>query len=283
MMSLILYYFGVVIALIIILLIILYMCIPSEKYISKNIHHYAFFDKSIQKINYHQTNAFYRKLDSVYMSNTIKRELFKTITDFIKHSNIFEENNIPKSLRFIISGKEGIGKTTLIEALATEIDYGLIHFPKNNYSEKMIHAFFNDVNNLLPHNNIVVFDNINFNLISEYNKELYDLLAELIIKNNKNNIFIFIFNELKTIPYIFSNNFHIHHHYHMDSSINYVMDMIDDNLDTSDEYKEIKLKQIKNNFLQLNHKITPGYIIPYLMFNEDFGKSLDRFFKIIKN
>jgi hypothetical protein len=43
-----------------------------------------------------------------------------------------------------------------------------------------------------------------------------------------------------------------------------------------------KIIEIKNNFLQINHKLTPGIIIPYLMFNEDFQKSLDRFFKIIK-
>jgi hypothetical protein len=45
---------------------------------------------------------------------------------------------------------------------------------------------------------------------------------------------------------------------------------------------ENKLIEIKNNFLKINHKLTPGIIIPYLMFNEDFQKSLDRFFKIIK-
>jgi hypothetical protein len=44
-----------------------------------------------------------------------------------------------------------------------------------------------------------------------------------------------------------------------------------------------KLDDIKNKFLQINHKITPGYIIPYLVFNEDFEKSLERFFRVIKN
>lgn len=269
--------------LIIIFICILWIYIGSNKSVIKNIHHYAFYDKLSQTIMYHQANSFCRKLDSVYMSKTIKKDIFTTITDFIKHSKIFDENNLPKSLRLILSGKECIGKTTLIEALATESDYSLIHFPKNNYSEKMIHAFFNDINKNLSPNNIIVFDNINFNSIYEFNNQLYDLLCELIIKNNRNNIFIFVFNDLKSIPHIFSTNFHIHHHYHMDTNINYIMDIINDNLDESDEFREAKLKIIRNNFLQLNHKITPGYIIPYLMFNEDFGKSLDRFFKIIKN
>jgi len=271
-----------IIVLVIIIICLIYICFPSNNTILKNINHYAFFDKTTQTIMYHQSNPFYRKLSSVYMSNSVKNEFYTTVTDFIKHSNIFDENNVPKSLRLILSGKECIGKTTLIEAIATEIDYGLIHFPKNNYSEKMIHAFFKDLNKNLSPNNIIVFNDINFDSIYEHNKQLYDLLSELIIKNNKNNIFVFIFNDLKSIPIIFSTNFHIHHHYHMDTNINYIMDIINDNI-SNNEFKEIKLNIIKNNFLQINHKITPGYIIPYLMFNEDFGKSLDRFFKIIKN
>jgi len=278
MSNITLYCLCVVLLILVIIICILYTSFKYDN-LTKNIHHYAFYDKSTQTIVYHQINPFYRKLNTVYMSNTIKKEIFDTITDFIKHSKIFEENNMPKNLRLMLTGKEGIGKRTLIEAIATEIDYVLIHFPKNNYSEKMIHAFFKEINNLSSPN-IIIFDNINFNSINEFNAQLYNLISELIIKNNKNNIFIFIFNELKSVPFIFSSNFHIHHHYNMDVSINYIMDMICDNIHNSDE---TKLKIIRNNFLQLNHKLTPGYIIPYLMFNEDFEKSLVRFFKIIKN
>ena len=274
--------YALLIITIIFVICMIYMTFVSNDVISKNIHHYTFFDKSTKKIIFHASNPFYRKLNSVYMSNSIKTLLFSTITDFIKHSNMFKTNNVPRSLRLILSGKEGIGKTTLVEAIASEIDYGIIHFPKNNYSEIMIHAFFNDINNNISSNNIILFDNINFNSINEYNKQLYDLLAELIIKNDKNNIFIFIFTELKVIDFNFLSNYHIHHHYHMDVNINYIMDMINDNI-YDDVNKDIKLKNIRQNFLQLNHKITPGYIIPYLLFNEDFQKSLDRFFKIIKN
>ena len=256
-------------------------CISTEV-ISKNIHYYTFFDKSTKKILFHTSNPFYRKLNSVYMSNSIKSQLISTVNDFKKYSNMFKQNNVPRSLRLILSGKEGIGKTTLIEAIASEIDYGLIHFPKNNYSEMMINAFFNELNTNISPNNIIVFDDINFNSIYEYNKQLYDLLADQIIRNDKNNIFIFTFTDLKSIEYIFTNNFHIHHHYHMDVNINYIMDMINDNID-DDENKEVNLKIIRQNFLHINHKITLGYIIPYLLFNEDFQKSLERFFRIIKN
>ena len=277
----ILYSIGVILCVVTILL--LYVVFGSEEIITRNIHHWVFYDKSTKKIMYHQSNPFYRRFNDLYMSNTVKTELITTVQDFNKHSNSFKEKNVPRSLRLILSGKEGIGKTTLTETIASEFEYGIIHFPKNNYSEKMIHSFFKSIN--LTTHNIITFDNIDFNSIIYYNRQLYDLLAELIIKNDKNNIFIFTFSDLNTIPSTFTSNFHIHHHYHMDTHINYIMKMISDQLNktNANENNEKKLKEIKENLLQLNHKITPGYIIPYLAFNEDFQKSLDRFFAIIKH
>jgi hypothetical protein len=127
--------------------------------------------------------------------------------------------------------------------------------------------------------------NIDFNAVETYNKHLYDLLAELIIKNDKKNIFIFTFNQLNNIPVIFTTTYHIHHHYHMDTNISILMNFIKDNLNqwSEDELDLNKLNEIKNKIIRINHKITPGYIIPYLLFNEDFEKSLARFFRVIRN
>ena len=63
------------------------------------------------------------------------------------------------------------------------------------------------------------------------------------------------------------------------------MNFIKDNLHqwSEDETDSEKLDEIKNKIIRINHKITPGYIIPYLLFNEDFEKSLDRFFRVIRN
>jgi hypothetical protein len=66
----------------------------------------------------------------------------------------------------------------------------------------------------------------------------------------------------------------------MDTNIDYVLNYIQDNLTDCDTEM---LNEIKNNFLQINPKIIPGNIIPYLIFNEDLQKSLDRFFRLIKN
>jgi len=268
-----------------VLLYFTYLIYFDNESTDKNIHYYSFYDKSDQRIMYHKSNPFYRKLSDVYMSDTIKKEFVNTVNDFIKYSKNFTQHNVPRSLRFILSGIEGIGKTTFIEAIASEFDYSLIHFPKNNYNEKMIHIFFKDLNTYLNKNNIIMFDLIDFYAIQNYNKQLYELLSELVIKNDRNNIFIFTFNEINSIPVTFSSNFHIHHHYHMDTNINYVMNMIKNNLTnlSEGEITPDYLNEIKNNFLKLNHKITPGYIIPYLSFNENYQKSLDRFFRVIKN
>jgi len=275
-----LYGFFILVFLILIFIICMNFNIFYESNkITRNINYYAFFDKDTNKIIYNQSNTFYRRLNQIYMSDTIKKEFATTIYNFIKHSKNVKNPNTVNSLRLILSGIEGIGKTTLIEAVASEFDCGIIHFPKNNYSEKMVHTFFNDINNL-SNNNIIIFNNINFDSILSYNKHLYELLGELIVKNKNNNIFIFTFTDINTIPFTFTSNYHIHHHYHMETNINNLMNMIKDNID---ELSENKLDEIKNKFLQINHKITPGYIIPYLIFNEDFQKSLEQFFRIIKN
>jgi len=273
--------YGILI--LVILIVIFSFCMTLEKYpkITRNINYYAFYDTDTNTMIYNQSNTYFHRLNQVYMSETVKKELATTIYDYIKYSKSIPNKNNIKSLRLILSGIEGIGKTTLMEAIANEFDCGLIHFPKNNYSEKMIHSFFNDINNLSD-NNIIMFDNINFNSIIDYNKELYELLGELIIKNKNNNIFIFTFTDINNIPFTFTSNYHIHHHYHMDVNINNIVNLVKDQL-SENKLDADKLNTIKNKFLQINHKITPGYIIPYLVFNEDFEKSLDKFLRIIQN
>ena len=271
--------FGLFLIIIIFILILICLNLEPSNKISRNIHHYSYYNNDEKCIIYHESNPFYKELKSVYMSETMKKEIINTIGDFIKHQNK------PRSLRIIISGKEGIGKTTLIEALATHFEYSIIHFPQNNYTEEMIFNFFKSVNKTI--NNIIVFDNIVFESMLKYNKELYIILSQLIIRNDNNNIFIFTFTDLELIPYSFDTNFHIHYHYRMDTNINYVMKLISDNInkytDQTDNEITFKYDTIKNKFLRLNHKITPGYIIPYLVFNEDFEKSLERFLKITNN
>jgi hypothetical protein len=273
------YIYGIIIILLLLILFfIIYINYDDNNKIVKNINYYAFFDKESSKIIYNQSNPFYHNLNQVYVSNTIKKELSTLITNYIKYSKNIKNKYKIKSLRLILTGPNGIGKTTLIEALAVEFDCGLIHFPKNNYTEKMIHTFFNDINNL-SENNIIIFNNIDFNSLLIENNQLYDLFAKLIIKNSNYNIFIFTFTDISNIPYTFTTDYHIHNHYHLNPNINNIINLIKDNVEG---YPENKLEEIKNKLLQLNHKITPGHILPYLLINDDFEKSLNLFLNLIK-
>jgi hypothetical protein len=272
-MNIALILFGII--LIIIIISIIVIIIYSDKTIEKNMHHYAYYNKNESKIEYNIVEPFIRSYESVYMSESLKNDIFQSIDNYLKSNKLNEKLNYPKSLRLIISGKESIGKTTLIESIASYFNLGLIHFPKNYYSEKMIHIFFQDMNDKY-NNNIILFDNIDFNTIYKKNNQIYNLLAYLISKHNKNNIFIFTFNNLESILPEFNINFSINKHFHMEIHINHIMRMVGKYIEN-----ENKLIEIKNNFLKINHKLTPGIIIPYLLFNEDFQKSLDRFFKII--
>jgi len=164
--------YGSIIFIVIFVIFMFYMSFNENHKITRNINYYAFYDKDTNQIIYNQSNTFYRRLKQVYMSETVKKEFATTIYDYIKYSKKQQNINAVRSLRLILSGSEGIGKTTLVEAVATEFDCGIIHFPKNNYSEKMIHTFFNDVNNISD-NNIIIFDNIDFDAIFNYNKQLY--------------------------------------------------------------------------------------------------------------
>lgn len=275
-MNIALIIFGITIIIIIIICIIV-IYIYSDKTIEKNMHHHAYYNKDESKIEYNIVEPFYRSYESVYMSDSVKNDIFQTIDGYLKFNKL-KANKIPyQSIRLIISGKESIGKTTLIEAIATYFNLGLIHFPKNYYSEKMIHTFFQDMNHEFNGNNIILFDNIDFVTIYKKNIQIYNLLTYLITKHYKNNIFIFTFNNLESILPEFNINFNINKHFHMETHINHIMRMIGKYIKN-----ENKLIEIKNNFLKINHKLTPGIIISYLMFNEDFQKSLDRFFKIIK-
>ena len=244
--------------------------------IDTNIHHFAYYDGKKDKITYHKNNKFKRTFNKIYMNYSLKKDIVDTIDAFNNHSHNFTINNVPRSLRLVFSGKEGIGKTTLIETIASEYNYGLINFPRDNYSESMIHKFFKDINTIFPERVIVLFNKIDFKHLYKTNKHLYNLIAEFVIKTDRDNLFVFTFNNLDDIPLEFCTTYHIHQQYIMEVHINNIIDMISDYLEDEDE---TELKNIKDKFLSNNlHKLTPGHIIPYLMFNDNFQKSLDQFF-----
>jgi thymidylate kinase len=265
---------GALIASVIILLPVIIYIVFFDVTVDTNIHYFAFYDQKKDKITYNKSNKFRRTFNKIYMNYSLKKEITNTIDAFNDHSNNFTINNIPRSLRLVFTGQNGIGKTTLIETIASEYNYGLINFPRDNYSESMIHKFFKDINTIFPERVIVFFNKIDFKDLYATNKRLYNLIAEFVIKTDRDNLFIFTFNNLDDIPPEFNTTYHVHQQYMMEVHINNIMDMISDNIDDDDD---IELSKIKNKLLSYNHKLTPGYIIPYLMFNNNFQKSLDQF------
>ena len=91
--------------------------------VDTNIHYYSCYDKEHNKLTYYKSLPFKRTFDNVYMDETLKYDMVNTIQEYLDHSEVFTKNNVPRSLRIILSGKEGIGKTTLIEAITSEFQY----------------------------------------------------------------------------------------------------------------------------------------------------------------
>ena len=225
--------------------VIINYILNQKNKIERNIHHYSYFDETTNKFYFHRINTFVKYMSDVYMSDSIKSNIIDTITEFNSTNNYY-------SIRLILSGVDGIGKNTLIEAIATTFNYGIIHFPKDNYTEKMIVSFFHSLDKYVDTNNIISFDIIDFNTLSTKNKEIYNLLVNFITKNKNKNIFIFVFNDIKDIPMYFSTHLNINQHYHLSPHINYIMKLISEYIDDNN-----KLVEIKNKFLNINHKITP--------------------------
>jgi thymidylate kinase len=264
---------SIITATIILIFFIIYL-VYFDVTVDTNIHYFAYYDEKKDKITYHKNNKFKRTFNKLYMNHALKKDIVDTIDAFNSHSHNFTINNVPRSLRLVFTGKEGIGKTTLIETIASEYNYGLINFPRDNYSESMIHKFFKDINTIFPERVIVLFNKIDFKHLYKTNKHLYNLIAEFVIKTDRDNLFVFTFNDLADIPLEFCTTYHVHQQYIMEVHINNIIDMISDYIED-----EVELKNIKDKFLSGNlHKLTPGHIIPYLMFNDNFQKSLDQFF-----
>jgi hypothetical protein len=171
----------------------------DNQIISRNIHYHAFYDKSSKKIIYHKNKPFYQKL------NLDKFRIFVMN---------FDKNYKSGSLRFILSGNDIITKNEIIEGISSEFDYGIIHFPVNNYSKLTIKLFFNQLNKNFSPRNIILFNEININSLYEYNRDAFDLLLNLVIENDKNNIFIFIFSD-SNIPCSFLSKCLSHTHYNL--------------------------------------------------------------------
>lgn len=98
-----------------------------------------------------------RYLNSIYTNNNEQYNVLNDLRNFINNKQFYLDNNIPYKRNYLFYGKPGTGKTSLIFALASEL----------NYDIKLIDlGSFNDLNSLLyqvyncSSNTFLVFEDI---------------------------------------------------------------------------------------------------------------------------
>lgn len=142
--------------------------------------------------------AFYtnKTLDNVYGYNAkLVREQFRF---FINNKDWYAKKGIPYTFGLLLSGPPGVGKTSIIKAIASETKYHLINISLHNAMTK------SQLNNLFYHDKLFIEkDNSVESYIIPLNKRIYiiediDCLTDIVLDRNfQNNVQK---KEIKSIP-----------------------------------------------------------------------------------
>lgn len=98
----------------------------------------------------------HRSIDSIFIDKDIKNSIINKIDSFYSNMERFKEIGICHKTGFVFFGQPGVGKSTLIQALATKYKKNICYLNLSSIKDSGLQACFNNI----PDNSFLVFEDI---------------------------------------------------------------------------------------------------------------------------